>query len=209
MPTWRGWLILAVLGLLAGWGVFHGLYGFLAVTDSRPGGALVVEGWIPDTSLDEVVAEYRRAGYDKLYLTGGPLDKGAILAQYQTFPELTAQVLRRKGVSTNDLVTVPAPEVRQDRTYAAACALRAWWREHHVQPTRVNLVSLGPHARRSRMLFEKALEQGPVGVIALAPPDYEPEQWWRTSAGVRSVTDEAIAYLYARILFRRPTGEAP
>jgi len=43
-----------------------------------------------------------------------------------------------------------------------------------------------------------------VGVTALPPLDFNPDRWWRTSEGFRTVTSEAIAYLYARFFFRTP-----
>jgi hypothetical protein len=58
------------------------------------------------------------------------------------------------------------------------------------------------HARRTRLLFPKAL--GPdveVGIIAVQTPDYDPKRWWRYSEGVRDVIGESIAYVYARFFF--------
>ena len=61
----------------------------------------------------------------------------------------------------------------------------------------------GPHARRSRLLFQRALgPQTAVGIIAIQPRDYQPTRWWRYSSGVRNVTSEFIAYFYAKIIFR-------
>ena len=61
---------------------------------------------------------------------------------------------------------------------------------------------MGPHARRSRLLFEKAFGRDTrVGIIALEDRDYDPAHWWKSSQGVRTVTDELIAYGYARLLF--------
>jgi hypothetical protein len=97
---------------------------------------------------------------------------------------------------------VPAPPVRQDRTYASALVLKQWLQQHNAMPAEFNLISVGPHARRSRLLFEKAF--GPevrVGVIALENQDYDPQHWWKSSQGFRTVTDEIIAYAYARLLF--------
>jgi hypothetical protein len=41
-----------------------------------------------------------------------------------------------------------------------------------------------------------------VGVLAPRDIGYEPAQWWKTSNGVRRVSDEIIAYLYAKLVFR-------
>jgi uncharacterized SAM-binding protein YcdF (DUF218 family) len=86
-------------------------------------------------------------------------------------------------------------------------ALKKWADEHGVQLTRINLVTVGPHARRSRLLFQKSFgKELPIGVVAIPEPDYDTKHWWRSSLGFRAVTGEAIAYLYARFLFRPSQG---
>jgi hypothetical protein len=81
--------------------------------------------------------------------------------------------------------------------------LKNWLRLHSVVTTNFTLMSMDVHSRRSRLLFEKGLGEGSrVGIIAIAARSYNANNWWRSSEGVRSVTDEAIAYFYARILFR-------
>ena len=40
-----------------------------------------------------------------------------------------------------------------------------------------------------------------VGVISGPDEEYDQRHWWTTSAGVRTVLDEVIAYLYAKFLF--------
>jgi uncharacterized SAM-binding protein YcdF (DUF218 family) len=202
VPTWRGWLLL--VGLSGGVLLLclRELYPFLAVSDPLPGGVLVVEGWSNDASMAAAVAEFNRNHYDKLYVTGGPLEQGAPLSRYKTYAELGAAILVQLGLSTNEVQAVPAPAVRADRTYTSAVALGRWWRGQGLAPAKVHLVSSGPHARRSRLLFVKALGPGvSVGVTALPVQDYDPNRWWRYSAGFRNVTDEAIAYTYARLLF--------
>ena len=61
---------------------------------------------------------------------------------------------------------------------------------------------MGPHARRSRLLYEEALGgEFKIGIIALADRRFDPEHWWRSSEGVRAVVDDTVAYLYARLYF--------
>ena len=205
LPTWRGCLLLACLAGLGAWVLLHALYPFLAVSAPVPGGVMVLEGWMPDASLRAAVEEYRRGHYQRLYITGGPITQGGPLSLYKTFPELAGAVLLKMGMNSNEMVIVPAPGVARDRTYTSGIYLTRWWRSHQVEVTRVNLVSVGPHARRSRLMFEQALGPGvQVGVTALPPLDFNPDRWWRTSEGFRTVTSEAIAYLYARFFFRTP-----
>ncbi len=203
LPTWRGCVAgVLVLAALA-WFVFHRIHGFLAVTDPVDGGCLVVEGWAPDYALEQAMAEYQRRPYEKLYTVGGPLEFGAPLAEYKSYAERAAATLARLGADTNRLQAVPAPAVRQDRTYAAAASLGKWFREQKIPLRKVQLISEGPHARRSRLLFQEALGKDVrVGVIAVPGREYDPKHWWRTSSGVRVVVDETVAYAYAKLVFR-------
>jgi hypothetical protein len=68
----------------------------------------------------------------------------------------------------------------------------------------MDVITLGPHARRSRLLYQKAFGNAvSLGVISLADPAYDSRYWWRSSEGVREVWGEAVAYLYARLSIRR------
>jgi hypothetical protein len=205
VPTLRGWLALilsfAVLAVLVG----REMGVFLTVNDPVPGGVLVVEGWTPDYALEAAMAEFNRNHYDKLFVTGIPLEQGAPLSEYKTYAELGAAVLIRLGMSTNVVQPVPAEAVRRDRTYAMASSLKRWMDDHRMAPTKVNLMTLGPHARRSRLIYEKALGKGiVVGVTAVPSRDFDPAHWWTSSQGVRIVIGEALAYAYARLLFYPP-----
>jgi hypothetical protein len=69
------------------------------------------------------------------------------------------------------------------------------------------------HARRTRLLFQKALGNDVrVGIISIPNPDYDAKHWWRYSEGVREVIGEGIAYAYAKVFFypsEPPPGERP
>lgn len=209
VPTWRGWLaLLAVVGL-AGFAAVRGIYGFLAIQDPVPGGLLVAEGWAPDYALVEALEEFRRHPYRGIYVTGVPIEHGGMLFDYMTFAERSAVVLIRLGAEPDKVHAVPAPNVRQDRTYATARTLRAWLASRGIPAEKVNVVSLGAHSRRTRLLYEKAFGTNTrVGVIAVAPRDFDPARWWRSSQGVRIVTGEIVAWLYARFVFNPPSDSA-
>jgi uncharacterized SAM-binding protein YcdF (DUF218 family) len=152
--------------------------------------------------MAQAVAEFRRNHYDRIYVTGGPIEAGAPLSEYKTYAQRGGAVLSRLGISSNELQVVAAPWVRQDRTYTAALSLANWLRIAGVHMTKVNLITEDTHARRSRLLFQKALGKAvKVGVTAVPPGDYDPRRWWRSSVGVRSVIGETIAYGYARLFF--------
>lgn len=203
VPTLRGWLTLFILFVALFAGLIAGLHPFLAVNDPRPGGVLVVEGWVPDYLMEATIAEYERNAYKQLLVTGGPLENGSPLVNYATIANVGASTVRKLRPDLPNVYAVPAPKVRQDRTYASAVALKAWLRERGQLPAKLNLVSAGPHSRRSRMLFQKAFgSDAEIGIIAMEDESYDSHRWWASSAGFRIVTGEAIAYVYARFFFR-------
>ncbi len=201
--SFRGRVCLVLAGAV---GVAVGILGvhpFLAVNEPVGGGPLVIEGWLPDAAFEAAASEFKRHPREKIYVTGIPVDKGSYLVRYETYAQLGAATLLQMGFSNNIVQAVPAPAVRQDRTYASAVALRKWLGDHGLQPTQMDVVTCDAHARRTRLLFETAMGPGvKVGIIAVEPQDYDPHRWWASSAGFRAVTDEAIAYLYARLIFR-------
>lgn len=205
VPTLQGWVALMLCFGALLFVLIRCAYPFLALNAPVSGGILVVEGWTPDFGLRSAMAECQREHYQKIYVTGGPLEVGMPLAAYKTYAQLGAATLIMFGLDSNVVQAVPAPQVRQDRTYSSAVSLKQWLLEHGIQPTRIHLITEGPHARRSRLLYEKAMGPGvEIGVTAIPPRQYDPRRWWRSSAGFRNVTDEAIAYFYARLIFSPP-----
>ncbi len=202
LPTWRGWILLVLVGSLALTGIVRALHPFLAVNSPINDGLLVVEGWTPDYGLSVAIQEFKRNHYQKIYVTGGPIEYGMYLTAYRTYAELGAATLLKLGLDSNAVQAVPAPKVRQDRTYTAALALKSWWQAQGIKPDRIHLISGGPHCRRSRLLFQKAMGDDVfIGVTSVPSSEYDDAHWWRYSAGVRTVIGEGLAYLYARLLF--------
>ena len=202
LPTLRGWLFLLVMsvGLISF--AIKEIHPFLAVTDPVSGGDLVVEGWMPAYAFEQAIAEFKRNPYGKLYVTGGPVEDNAASPDLTTYAERGAAIVRSKGVPPDAVQAVPAPHVDRDRTFTSAAALKNWQLEHGVMRRSYHVMTISTHARRTRLLFEKALGEGAiVGITAIADPSYDPKCWWNTSAGVRTVIGETIAYGYARFFF--------
>ncbi len=196
----KWWLCLLFIMVLLGIYTIN-LHNFLAINQPvSQAEILVVEGWLPDYAIKEAIGEFNSGKYQLVITTGLPLSKGYYLAEYKNFAQLAAATMVKLGFDPNKLVAVPAPEVMKDRTYASAIALREWLQGAKNPVKAINLYTFGPHARRSWLLFKKALApEITVGVIAVTPQDYDPQQWWRSSEGVRTVIGETIAYVYARL----------
>jgi hypothetical protein len=203
LPTWRGWLLLALLLLAAARGFLSWVHPFLAVDAPIGGEVLVVEGWIPDYALREALREFRARGYPRLIATGGPVPQGMAYSYHGNYARLAAAALREFGLSPDSIVEVPAAAVRKDRTFAEGVAVAAWMRREGRPAASLDLFSFSTHARRSRLLYALALGAGTrVGVFAPRDREYDAARWWASSNGFRRVTDEWIAYLYAKLAFR-------
>ena len=202
IPTWRGFFLFTLLGVIFVVMVVSTIHSFLAVTEPVSAEVLVVEGWVPDYVLVEARVEFERHHYRRLYVTGGPLETGGPLSEYKTYAELGAAILVQMGMSKSAVEAVPTPFERQDRTFASAVALKSRLRQQASNEAGINLVSLGTHARRSQLLFQKAFgEDSRVGIFAIENREYDSRRWWKFSAGVRSVVDELIAYIYVLVVF--------
>jgi hypothetical protein len=127
---------------------------------------------------------------------------GGYTNDYNTSAHQGAARLQGEGLSPDLIQAVPARISDRDRTYGAARALRTWLSEHHSSVRAINVLTQNVHARRTRLLFEKALGgRTSVGIIAVGNPDYDARHWWRYSEGVRDVISETIAYVYAKLFF--------
>jgi len=199
--TREGWVI-AIMGLIiAMLLIITNIHPFLAVNAPIQADTLVVEGWLPDYAIKSAIAEFKKGEYRQLITTGLPLSKGYYLAEYKNYAELAAATCIALGFDKNKVVAVPAASVVKHRTAASAIALRDWLAASALKVDSINLYSFGTHARRSWIVFKAVLNPDiKVGIIAAEPQDYNPQEWWKSSAGFRTVTGEIIAYIYARFV---------
>ena len=204
--SWRGWLIVFTGVILAFYVFLFRIYPFLAVTHRVDTNVLVVEGWIHEYAIRAAVEEFRSKFYQRVFTTGGPVDGvGGYINDYNTAASVGADLLRKNGLPNESLQMVPSRVMDRDRTYASAVALRTWFREHNLTVRGVNVLTEDVHARRTCLLFQKALGHNvAVGVISVPNPDYDANHWWRYSEGVKDVVAENVAYIYARLLFFYP-----
>ena len=118
---------------------------------------------------------------------------------YYTSASVGAELLQKAGIQREAIQMVPSHVNGRERTYSSAIALRDWFREHKTLVSSINVLTEGAHARRTRLLYQKAVGRNlTVGIIAVSNPDYNPIQWWRYSDGVREVIGESIAYICAK-----------
>jgi uncharacterized SAM-binding protein YcdF (DUF218 family) len=199
----RGWLAGLATAALLLYALARGVYPFLSITDRLKTDTLVIEGWIDDYALRAGVQEFKTGSYQRVFTTGGPESgNGGYTSDENTSAGLGARMLKRLGVPPESVFMAPSREMGWDRTYNSAIALRNWFRDHQVPVAQFNIVSESVHARRTRLLFQKAFGDAvKIGIISVPNPDYDATRWWRYSQGVKDVISEGTAYLYARFLF--------
>src|SRR5262245_3960952 len=208
--SWRGWLLGTAVGLIAAYFALLSVYPFLAITHRVNANILVVEGWIHEYAIRSAVDEFRSGSYERVFTTGGPVrGTGGYTNDYNTSASVGADRLRKSGLANGSVQMVPSRVMDRDRTYGSAVALRNWFRDHNMAVSGIDIVTEDLHARRTRLIFQKALgDKVAVGVIAIPNPDYDAKHWWRYSEGLKEVLSETASYVYARLLFypSKPPG---
>jgi uncharacterized SAM-binding protein YcdF (DUF218 family) len=201
--SWRGWLLFTSAGLGAAYLAFLHIHPFLAVTHRVNTNILVVEGSMERYGIRGAAEEFKDGSYTRIFTTGGPENgTGGYVNDYYTSASVAAEGLKKLGIRDDLVQMVPSRVFARERTYSSAVALRDWFREHNISVHSINVVTEDAHARRTRLLYQKAFGKNvAVGVIAISNPDFDPKDWWRYSDGVREVIGESIAYIYAQFFF--------
>jgi uncharacterized SAM-binding protein YcdF (DUF218 family) len=207
----RGRLIVASALLLVGALVLKGAHPFLAITHRVDANILVVEGWIHEYAIRAAVKEFQSNHYQRVFTTGGPVvGIGGYINDFYTSASVGTDLLKKCGLPDERLQMVPSRVMDRDRTYGSAVALRNWFRDHNMVVSGVDVITEDLHARRTRLLFQKAFGKDvQVGIIAVANVDYPANRWWHYSQGLKDVVTEFAAYLYATLFFFSPEPADP
>ncbi|MBE0648133.1 MAG: YdcF family protein [Bacteroidales bacterium] len=197
-----GWLAIFLIFFL---GIFLTVtlaYDVLAPNKPVKADVLVLEGAVPDYIIDSAVAEFHRHPYKLLITTGTPLEWGHLLIDYGNTAAVAESSLKKMGFDSTQLVAVATKEIQNDRTYNSALALGAYLRKYHPEIKAINLMSYGPHARRSQMMFQAALGKDfSVGIISIKSFYYDKHNWWKSSKGFREVMNEMLGYIFVKLFF--------
>jgi hypothetical protein len=196
--TWFYLLIIALVIFLSLHFFRDRLYDYLSPNEPIATKTLVIEGWMDDFALEEVYALYQENNYEIIITTGGSLAIGYLATHYITSADLAKTTLIELGMDSTKIFSVPRKHVLEKRTYESALALKKWITTKQPNLNSFNLVSLGTHSKRSWFLFQKALPNQEIGIIALRDQRFDSEKWWKTSKGSRTVITEALGYFYIR-----------
>ena len=119
---------------------------------------------------------------------------------FNTTAEYSAFVLRHLGF-TDSLVSIPVLTSKISRTFSCASAFRKWYSDSDYKNKSVNVLSLGPHTRRTWMIYKKVLGKNTdVGIILVNSVNYDISNWWKSVAGIKATIHEMVSYIYTIIV---------
>ena len=205
--TWRGRIFVFLLLLIVGVRGVLQIHPFLAMTKPVETRVMVVEGWISVPSIEMAAKTFQDGDYEMLLTVGGPF-RESVSTDRLNYAQVTANQFIELGIAEEKVHPVPSGSPRRDRTYTSAATLRDWLEENGIAVSTLNVMTEGLHARRSRLMFQKAFGKDvSIGVISIPDLNYEPNRWWRYSEGFKGVISEGAAYIYARFLFDPPRSK--
>ena len=173
---------------------------FFSLTRPLPADALIVEGWIGSDGIRAAADEFRHGGYRYVVATGG-LTGYLFNNDRLNYAEMAKEELVQSGVPGSRIIVSSFGEIEHERTFKSATS--SWHSIHRagVRPAAINVFTLGPHARRSQLVYEKVYApEVRVGVIAFVPAGYHSEPWWLSNARTKCLLKETVGYPYELLL---------
>lgn len=178
---------------------------FLSVHKPLNGDVLLLDGQMPDYAIEEAIKIFNKGNYEFIVTTGGRIASGYYIADIKTMAELNKATFLRLGFPKNKTIALPTGNFVTNRTYHSALTSKKWLLKNNTSFRKVDILAIGAHARRSRLLFKKALgEDFEVGIIRVKHPGYHSSIWWKSSIGSRVIISETIAFTYAKLFFKAP-----
>jgi hypothetical protein len=201
--TGWGWLVVLILLTVWIWLTARNIVPFLSKEETIAARVMVLEGYVPDYTYDEIMRIFNEEHYELLIATGTSYDQGFYISGISSAAELIGNSLKNLGFDTTRMAIVPATsDIYRDRTYHTATAVKTYLRKYHPDVKSINLVSVGVHSRRSLCLYKLAIgSEIEVGNIVITDRKFNAKAWYKTSFGFRVVLFETIGYLYIQWFF--------
>lgn len=201
--VWQAKLLILLICAILFYLLFFDLPRHLSKSDPVYGSYLVLDGQMPDYSIEKAIELINTLDYDTIITTGGALDAGYFLNGQKTMADLSYSTFLVLGFDSTRIHKIPGGRVYKNRTYTSALSLKNYFSKQKITTAKIDMLAIGCHASRSQYLFQKALgENFDVGVYAIPDKSYDIEKWWKSSKGARTVLSESIAYFYVRLFFK-------
>ena len=185
---------------------------YFSLTRRLPAEVLVVEGWLGYYGYDGFLAaasEFNQGHYQYIVATGGLREKQNG-QDPRNYAEMAEQALVRFGVPRDRVIAAPTEGIERERTFKSAVAAWQALRDRGIRPLALNVLTLGPHARRSQLVYEKVFRPASqVGVVAWAPSSYQTEPWWRSQSRTKCLLKETVGYPFEVLLNSGRSSNSP
>jgi len=122
-----------------------------------------------------------------------PGRKNRIVNNFNSYAQLARIRLLSMGLDSSLVIAVPGKRVKLNRTLTSALAFRDWLKTTDIEIKGINIISLGTHARRTWMTYNKILNKKyDIGIISLK--DYK-ERYSRKYKVLKTLR-ETIGIIY-------------
>jgi hypothetical protein len=168
-------------------------------------------GWICLVSL--CVGSFLLWWFDKWLVTTGGYTNEGWSGKRWNYSDIANHQLLNLGFPNDHLISAPAQDVENQRTFESAVATLEALRASNVPFGKLVVFTRGSHARRSRLIFSKVFQaNAEVGVISWMPEQYMNQQWWHVSIRADDLLKESVGYAFEVLFssgrqskfFRRP-----
>lgn len=183
--------------------VVRGIVPFLSAEKTIDAKIMVVEGYVPDYAYPGLIQLFYEKDYELIVTSGTSFDQGHYIAGVKTAADLIRNSLINLGFDSTKVVAVPVPpHIYKDRTWHSALYSFKYIRENYPNVKQANIVSTGVHSRRSKYLFDMVFEpEIELGNIVIDQPSVPKRGWYKSSRGFKTVLNETISFLYAKLFF--------
>lgn len=108
-----------------------------------------------------------------------------------TYADVAAHALIKAGVPRDGVTSLPSYVVGESRTVSNARRFADDAKSHNIN--QVDVISLGVHARRSRLAYREACGDAvTVGIVSVDDPELKRGRWWLSLIGWYKVVKELI-----------------
>lgn len=201
VPTFWGFLLILLFLFSAAYLLLRSTYPFLSPSYEPVSKTLVIEGWIPESGLKEALAFYRKNRYEKMIITGVPITQWTYSSPFSNMADASAGTMRQLHFKDTIYRAIIPSTIQRDRTYSTAVSMKMQLSRWGISDENFDLFSMGAHARRSYLMYKKAFPGFKIGLITSTDPSFDPDRWYASSRGFRTVFGELVSYFYSILLF--------
>jgi hypothetical protein len=106
--------------------------------------------------------------YHSAYDISKPDGKHKIINNFSSYAQLAKKRLLSLGIDSSRVIAVSGKRTRINRTLTSALAFRDWLNTTDIEIKGINIVTLGTHAERTWMTYNKILKEScAIGIISI------------------------------------------